>query len=244
MMKGILSPQGSPKSTFPFEIEPCQGVKVILFIVWNCLYFGAKIRELSYKDFSVIREARAYARGTGIGGYKDMIYMNTYKVGVGSFRHKYNPVDFSIISTVSGPAYASGIGGDDERVWGCNYADNIYEYSPTDLSIIRSRTDVNVVSSKEYLYGAGGGKYVFWLCSYETGKAYEVAISDFSIIRMSAWTVVNSPQGIGGSHQTLLMCFKHDSTIRELLPEDFSFIRSVSYSSDSQGIGGKEVRYK
>jgi hypothetical protein len=77
----------------------------------------------------------------------------------------------NIIRSASSPSSSpSGIGGDANTIWHCDYnSDKIYELDTSDFSVTRSAS-----SPSSSPYGIGGDANTIWYCDYSSDKIYEL----------------------------------------------------------------------
>jgi len=75
--------------------------------------------------------------------------------------------------TVASPSTTpSGIGGDSSVIWHCDTnADQVYELSTTDFSVVRSASSPNISPS-----GIGGDPSVIWHCDADADQVYQLGI--------------------------------------------------------------------
>ena len=100
-------------------------------------------------------------------------------------------------SPYSGP---SGIGGDNNIIWHCDYYLCWIWKLDTDFNEI---TDAG--SPGTYPYGIGGDSNTIWHVDWDTEKVYELSTSDFSVVR-SASSPGTDSLGIGGDSNTIWHC--------------------------------------
>jgi len=119
-------------------------------------------------------------------------------------------------------------------IWHCDYgADEIYELSVEDFSVIRSAP-----SPYTEPRGVGGDTETIWHLDEDADMVYELSITDFSVIR-SASSPSTFPSGIGGKTNVIWHCDADVDLIYELSVMDFSIIRSASTPKTSpEGVGG------
>lgn len=136
--------------------------------------------------------------------------------------HELSTTDFSSIRSIESPSIQpTGIGGDDDTIWHCNFSEKKnYELSTTDFSVIRSADSPTTGN-----YGIGGDANVVWHCEGVNEYIYELDTTDLSVVR-HADSPSSNPYGIGGTTDVL---WHSDYTNGEIYELDAGVTPPVDY---------------
>lgn len=176
-----------------------------------------------------------YARA--IGGTTDTIWHGVYQGGVFERLQELSTTDFSVDRTADIDHYCTGVGGNDDRIWGTSPENSglVIEYDTSDLSLIRSGA-----APQQTPTGCGGDSNYIWFCeAYGVARMYRLSPHDFSVQTQNDAPAGGNPVGIGGSNARV---WQTQVTTNKLFEHTINFAQtqSATLSYSVQDVGGDD----